>query len=284
MKKILKKIKFIEDKDFLYNEEIIKNLHKYNRSQAGYRKKDKQNFYVLEDDEVLGVAHTNMASDWCDIENIYYQDVEILKNLLNDIKEYYESKVEGIKLNSVIPERIEDFKNLGYVEKGKLKDMPKGLDNVFMLNTDFSRYETDTDFETEKSQKSIKEYDQVLKKANKKIRKSLNFSSEVVDIQFVALDDGEFVGGIYGNFQYDYLFINILFVDEDYRGRQIATRLMDLIEDAARKRGVYNLYLTTFEFQALGFYQKRGYQKVMTIYDFPIGFKEYTVHKRLNKL
>ena len=139
MRKILKKLKFIEDKDFLYNEEIIRNLHKYNRSQAGYRMKDKQNFYVLEDDEVVGVAHTKMASDWCDIENIYYQDIEVLKVLLNDIKDYYKDKVEGVKLSLIIPERIEDFKTLGYVEKGKLKDMPKGLENVFLLNTDFEK-------------------------------------------------------------------------------------------------------------------------------------------------
>jgi len=274
---------FIEDKEFKYNDEIINKLKAYNQSQAGYREKDKQNFYVCLDEEVLGVCHTKMASDWCHIKNIYYQDIDTLKTLLNDIKNYYLNKVEGIQFNSVIPERIEDFKSLGFIEKGKLKDMPSGLDNVFMLNTDFSNYETEDDYSVENTKEKISDYDQILKTENKKLRKSLNFSAEVIDTQFVALDDGVFVGGIYGNYQYDYLFINILFVDEDYRGQHIASKLMDLIEADALKRQVYNLYLTTFEFQALDFYKKRGYKEVMTIYDYPIGYKEHTVYKKIKQ-
>jgi hypothetical protein len=57
---------------------------------------------------------------------------------------------------------------------------------------------------------------------------------------------------------------------------------MRLIEDEAKRRNIYNLYLTTFEFQALNFYQKKGYKKVMEIDDFPIGFKEFTVFKNID--
>lgn len=275
------RFEFIEDKDFKYNDDIIKGLQAFNRSQTGYREKDKQNFYVCQVDDILGACHTKMSSDWCHIKRIYYKNLDVLKNLLNDIKEYYCDKAEGIQFSCVIPSVVTDFKSLGYVEKGRLEDMPKGGENVFLLNTDFTPYETSKDYEVQVTDEHIKHYDEVLKQENRKMRKSLNFSSETVDIQFVVLDNGKFVGGIYGNFKYDYLFINVLYVKEQYRGRNIATKLMDLIEKEAEQRGFQNLYLTTFEFQALGFYKKRGYKKIMEIYDYPKGFKEYTVYKSL---
>lgn len=278
---LLARFEFIEDKDFKYNDDIIKGLQAFNRSQTGYREKDKQNFYVCQVDDILGACHTKMSSDWCHIKRIYYKNLDVLKNLLNDIKEYCCDKAEGIQFSCVIPRVVTDFKSLGYVEKGRLEDMPKGGENVFLLNTDFTPYETSKDYEVQVTDEHIKHYDEVLKQENRKMRKSLNFSSETVDIQFVVLDNGKFVGGIYGNFKYDYLFINVLYVKEKYRGRNIATKLMDLIEKEAEQRGFQNLYLTTFEFQALGFYKKRGYKKIMEIYDYPKGFKEYTVYKSL---
>ncbi|QWC00182.1 GNAT family N-acetyltransferase [Mycoplasmatota bacterium] len=275
-------LKFIEDKDFKYNKNIKDSLHAYNRSQTGYREKDYQHFYVFDDDKLLGACHTKMASDWCDIKNIFYEDKDVLKALLNDIKNYYQGRVEGIKFNSVLPSRVDDFKSLDFIVKGKLKDMPSGGENVFLLTTNFTIYGTEEKYEKKSTSWPIDDYHEKMKKENKKIRKSLNFSSEVVDIQYVVLDDDQFVGGIYGNFQYDYLFINILYVDEDYRGQHIASKLMDMIEVEAARRQVYNLYLTTFEFQALDFYKNRGYKEVMTIYDFPLGFKEYTVYKNIH--
>jgi N-acetylglutamate synthase-like GNAT family acetyltransferase len=279
----LARFEFIDDKEFKYNEDIIKGLQAYNRSQTGYREKDKQNFYVCDGDEVIGACHSKMASDWCHIKRIYYKNVDVLKNLLNDVKEYYKGKVEGIQFSSVLPTLVEDFKTLGYIEKGRLEDMPEGGENVFLLSTDFMPYETSKEYDIQSTEERIEQYDNILKQENRKLRKSLNFSSETVDVQFVVLDNGKFVGGIYGNFKYDYLFINVLFVGEKYRGRHIATTLMDLIENAAFQRGITNLYLTTFEFQALGFYKKRGYKKVMEIYDYPVGFKEYTVYKNLKE-
>jgi GNAT superfamily N-acetyltransferase len=135
------------------------------------------------------------------------------------------------------------------------------------------------EYHKKSSSEPIDKYDSVLKNEIKKFRKSLDFSTEIVDLQFVALDKDEFVGGIYGNFQFEYLFINVLFVDKKYRGKRIASKLMNMIELEAVKRGITNIYLTTFEFQALDFYQKRGYQVVMKIDDFPKGYAEYTLYR-----
>ena len=279
----MSKLIFFEDKELKYNDEIVNGLKKYNESQAGYKEKDSQTFYVFDDDLLVGGAHTKMDSDWAFIKKIYYKNFDVLKTLINDIKDYYKGKVVGMQFSCVINERVEDFKSLGFIEKGKLEDMPKGSENVFLLNTDFDKHEIEADYEIKKPDEPIKEYDKTFKKKLDKVRKSLNFSSEVINTEFVALDEGKFAGGIYGNFQYDYLFINILFVNKKYRGKKIATKLMNLIENKAYEMNVHNLYITTFEFQALGLYKRLGYKVVMEIYDYPKGFKEYTVYKKLKK-
>ncbi|MGE4572332.1 MAG: GNAT family N-acetyltransferase [Candidatus Izemoplasmatales bacterium] len=279
----MKNIKFIKDNNFIYNDKIISELKNYNQSQTGYREKDKQNFYIFEDQDLVAIAHTKMASDWCHIMQIYYKNFDSLKALINNIKEFYKDKVEGIQYQSILANRISDLKKLKFIQKGQLKDMVDGKDYVFLLTTDFTIDHEMDNYQKHTSDKQLSKYDRIMKKANQKIKKSLHYSSEDIDVQFVALDGDQFVGGIYGNYQYQYLFINILFVDKDYRGNNIASKLMDLIEEDAYNRGVYNLYLTTFEFQALGFYQKRNYKKIMEIYDYPIGFKEYTVYKKLKE-
>ena len=279
----VQKLTFFEDKEFKYNDGIVNGLKKFNISQTGFREKDSQSFYVFDNEELVGGARTKMESDWAFIKTIYYKNFDILKNLINDIKKYYKDKVVGIQFNSVISDRVEDFKSLGFIEKGKLEDMPIGKENVFLINTNFDIHEVEEDYETKKTDEPIKEYDTTFKKKLDKLRKSLNFSNEVIDIQFVALDNEKFAGGIYGNFQNDYLFINILFVNNEYRGKKIATKLMKMIENRAYEMNVHNLYITTFEFQALGLYKRLGYEVVMEIYDYPKGFKEYTVYKKLDK-
>lgn len=274
-------LKFIEDKDFHYNEDIINSLHAYNRSQAGDREKDSRIFYVIDDDELVGACHTKQESDWCHIKKIYYNDIDILKALMNDVKNYYREKVEGIQFNSILEDKINDFIKIGFDEHGFLRNMAEGLDQVFLLDTNLKEQDLDNQYEIKSTKKPIPEYDKTVKKELKKIRKSLDFSTEVVDLQYVVLDGDKFVGGIYGNFQYDYLFINILFVDKKYRGRRIASTLMELIESESARRGVHRIYLTTFEFQALGLYKKRGYKVAMEIDDYPIGFKEFTLYKKV---
>ena len=275
------KIQYINDQNLAYKDHIINGLHKYNKSQRGYREKDYQHFYVFEDEKLIGASHTKLASDWCHIKSIYYQDIEVLKAILNDIIEYYGMLMHGIQYNSIIPERVNDFKKLGFQQKGKLEDMPKGGENIFLILTEINTYQTDNEYEVISSDRPVDKLSKTMKKKNKRIRKKLNYSTERTDLQFVVLDDGKFAGGIYGNVQYDYLFNNVLFVKEDYRGQNMATNLMELIEEEAKERGITNIYITTFEFQALDFYKKHGYQVVMIIDDYPVGYKEYTVYKKL---
>jgi len=274
-------IRYINDTSFEYNKDILQGLQSYNKSQTGYREKDYRDFYVFEDNELVGACHTLQASDWCKINRIYYKDVDVLKALINDIRKFYRGNVEGLQFDTVLEQRSIDFQKIGFGVQGELNDMPEGNTNYFLVDTNLVHLQIRGEYTLNSSNEPIEPYDKILKGELKKIRKSLDFSTEKVDVQFVVLDHDKFVGGIYGHFQFEYLFINVLFVDKKYRGKRIASKLMHMIETEAVKRGVTNIYLTTFEFQALGFYKKRGYEVVMKIEDFPKGFAEYTLYRNM---
>jgi GNAT superfamily N-acetyltransferase len=276
-------IRFIDDKNFEYNEELLNALHSYNKSQTGYRELDSRDFYVFEEETLVGACHTKQASDWCKVKGIYYKDMDVLKALMNDVRKFYRGNVEGIQFNSVQEQRVLDFKKIGFSIHGELNDMPVGNKNIFMLDKNLENLDIDNEYQMSSSNKPIPKYDTLLKAEIKKNREDFDFSTKRVDLQYVVLDNDQFVGGIYGNFQFEYLFINVLYVDKKYRGKRIASKLMNMMETESLVRGVTNIYLTTFEFQALNFYKKKGYKVVMTIDDFPKDFAEYTLYKKVKK-
>ena len=277
----MKNIQYINDKDLVYNKDILQGLQSYNKSQTGYREKDYRDFYVFEEGVLVGACHSKQASDWCKINGIYYQNIDVLKALLNDVRKFYRGNVEGIHIEIVQEQRALDFQEIGFKVHGELNDMPSGNTNYFLLDKDLDPLDTDGDYQLNSSNEPLEPHDKVLKKEMKTYRKSLDFSTEKTNLQFAVLDKDKFVGGIYGHIQFEYLFINVLFVNKKYRGKRIASTLMDMIEEEAVKQGVTNIYLTTFEFQALNFYRKRGYEIVMTIEDFPKGFAEYTLYRNM---
>ncbi len=92
---------------------------------------------------------------------------------------------------------------------------------------------------------------------------------------------GEIVGGVIGATYWDWLYINLMWVREDLRGRGHGQRLLKRAEDEARQRGARHAYLDTFSFQAPGFYQKYGYQVFGELPNFPTGHQRYFLKKKL---
>ena len=74
--------------------------------------------------------------------------------------------------------------------------------------------------------------------------------------------DGSVVGGIRAVVALYWLRVEVLWVDEDARGRGIGSRLLAEAERLAREMGARNAALETFEWQAPRFYQKHGYEEV----------------------
>src|SRR5204863_9122798 len=73
-------------------------------------------------------------------------------------------------------------------------------------------------------------------------------------------DRGRIVGGLAAESYYGWMFVSLLWLDDKYRRKGLGTSLMQRAETEARSRGVTNVWLDTFGFQAEGFYNKLGYR------------------------
>jgi GNAT superfamily N-acetyltransferase len=87
--------------------------------------------------------------------------------------------------------------------------------------------------------------------------------------------EGEIRGGVVAAVRWDWLYVDLMWLEEDLRGRGYGSRLLALVEGAGRKRGARHAHLDTFTFQAPGFYEKHGYRVFGELPDFPAG------HRRL---
>jgi len=98
-----------------------------------------------------------------------------------------------------------------------------------------------------------------------------------------ALDEtGDLAGGLVGHTWATWLHVTYLWVDDRRRGTGVGTHLLTAAERTAREeRGCAAARVETWDFQAPGFYTKRGYEVVCVIPDYPPGITEYTLVKRL---
>ncbi|MFJ6571954.1 GNAT family N-acetyltransferase [Streptomyces sp. NPDC091292] len=102
-------------------------------------------------------------------------------------------------------------------------------------------------------------------------------------LQAWALDqDGALIGGCDAHTWARWLHVNLLWVDARYRGTGLGTRLLADVERRARDEGdCVSARVSTWDFQAPGFYRSLGYEAVAVIPDYPPGVTEFTLVKRL---
>jgi GNAT superfamily N-acetyltransferase len=98
---------------------------------------------------------------------------------------------------------------------------------------------------------------------------------------FLYAPDGAVVGGLIGATYWEWLYVDLLWVKEDVRGRGHGRSLLTLAEAEARRRGAKHAYLDTFSFQAPDFYIKCGYEIFGELGDFPRGHQRYFLKKEL---
>jgi GNAT superfamily N-acetyltransferase len=92
---------------------------------------------------------------------------------------------------------------------------------------------------------------------------------------------GQTIGGLWGRSAYEWLFVELLFVPEQLRGQGLGTSLIRQAEEIARERNCTGVWLDTFDFQALPFYQKLGYTIFGELKDHPRGISQHWLQKRL---
>ena len=101
-------------------------------------------------------------------------------------------------------------------------------------------------------------------------------------LNFVERDEaGKVIGGILGGTYWGWMYVDILWVHEEHRGRGIGTRLLLQAEREAVTRGCHHVHLDTMSWQAPEFYQKRGYEVIGVLQDIPEGNQKYLLQKKL---
>jgi GNAT superfamily N-acetyltransferase len=101
-------------------------------------------------------------------------------------------------------------------------------------------------------------------------------------IAFVVRDHDRIVAGICGNTWGGTCEVRQFWVEESRRHQGLGTKLLEAVEEEARRRGCTQIVLMTFSFQAPAFYGRRGFEVVATIDNHPRGYENLLMRKRLN--
>ena len=103
------------------------------------------------------------------------------------------------------------------------------------------------------------------------------------DIAVLSYDEQDRIIGGANGFQWgDSFTIEFLWLEEQWRGQDIGTHLMQTIEHEAIQRSCTQVYLDTYSFQAIGFYQRIGYEVVGKVDNFPTPYTHYFLKKNIS--
>ena len=93
--------------------------------------------------------------------------------------------------------------------------------------------------------------------------------------------EGKLCGGLVGMVWAGWLYVQVLWLDQAARGAGHGRQLMHTAERYAYERGARHAHLSSFTFQAPGFYQKHGYEVFGELSDFPSGQSQVFLRKAL---
>ena len=121
------------------------------------------------------------------------------------------------------------------------------------------------------------------------VRESLNqFNEEAVGtdghapLGLVEYDEnGAIIGGLIGGTYWGWMYVDILWVQENHRKKGIGTKLLREAEQEAIRRGCHHVHLDTMSWQAPMFYKKMGYEIIGILPDIPSGNQKYLLMKAL---
>ncbi len=88
-------------------------------------------------------------------------------------------------------------------------------------------------------------------------------------------------GGLLGYTHWGWLHVQTLWLAEEDRGRGEGRHLLEAAEMIARRRGCHHSRLSTYSFQARGFYERLGYTVYGQLADYPPGYTSYAMAKDL---
>jgi N-acetylglutamate synthase-like GNAT family acetyltransferase len=105
----------------------------------------------------------------------------------------------------------------------------------------------------------------------------VDFNSQIINekathFSVFAKDGPKVIGGALIWQHSDALYIDVLWCNEKYRKKGIGTKIITMIDDVAKNKGLPKIFVDTYDFQAQDFYKKHGFYCIGTI---PKYLKDY---------
>jgi ribosomal protein S18 acetylase RimI-like enzyme len=76
--------------------------------------------------------------------------------------------------------------------------------------------------------------------------------------------------------------LRLVWVREDFRSQGLGSALIEAAGSEAQRRGCACVLLSTYDFQAPGFYRRRGFEQIAEIKDKPVGHSEFIFRRQLD--
>ena len=100
--------------------------------------------------------------------------------------------------------------------------------------------------------------------------------------RIVRNEDKDIIAGMAGWTWAGVCEITQLWVNEKLRGSGIGGMLLEAAEAEAKDKGCIMILVKTYSFQAPHFYLKHGFDTEQVLSGFPVGYKYYTLIKRID--
>lgn len=109
-----------------------------------------------------------------------------------------------------------------------------------------------------------------------------NLSSQYEEINLTIKDgDGQVIGGMLATLCWNWVEVEILWIEKSLRGMGYGTRLLKLIEKIAKEKSFTFIKLNTFSFQAPEFYLRMATTKLQYLKKLHSGVSIITLRKLL---
>ena len=102
-----------------------------------------------------------------------------------------------------------------------------------------------------------------------------------IDISFVMKDGEKIIGGCFCNTFSKCLYVDVMWLDEEYRGRGYGKLMISQAEKAGKENGCVFSHTCTFSYQSPEFYKACGYEVFAELRDYPDDVVQYFLKKTL---
>lgn len=278
----MKELQYIFDDKETYDQQILDGLKAYNVSQTGERHRERNLIYVFKDNSLVGGVNATMGWDWLHLNQLWYEDLDILYTILNHVYTAFHEEPVGVMKDHFHPDIVEALQNAGFTVDATIPNVPTGYDFYTLVNRTMTKHPTTDTYNVIIKSEVVEEYKDEYRAKYKLFMEKHKDTDTHPTYTIACLDKEKVVGGVVCSFSYDNVYVDLLWVNENYRGHDIGTTLMVKAEEEAQKHNIESIFLGTCSFQAPHFYSKLGYTKVGTTKNFPKGFVNYTFVKKLN--